>query len=218
MEVMFKSREHLIEEFNYGFEYHHLNDEGTKAITPPINCKDFITDLWWSEYTGQNISIYNFRHTPGTVSTAKKRHFIALTLSEQDLSPAAQRLQTLLNEVELQWLGAPSSVVSVVNGTALRIEYDHRWTKAPVLVSLFTTLLRIGILYEGGSLLSFVKTLAADPKRKDVAHIKPDIKRVKPLEHALQHVLDAKPISQQHTDYQSVQGAHLAGIVGCTKW
>lgn len=163
MKLKLQARGNLHEGVHYGFEYHMLNKQG-EAITPPIQCKDFITDIFWTEQTGKPISIYGFSWKPGQL---KKSEFysVAVKYNNQDMKACLKPLRAFLRDWE-ERLGFPGSNVELDDtGTALIVTFSSKWTDKPILVSALTLFLRIGCQYDLGTELPvFLKKFGKQEK------------------------------------------------------
>lgn len=112
-------------------------------------CKDFFTDIFWAERMKAPTSIHGFTWTPGTVALDQPYYYMALEHSTAFDAARAALLQDFLNFFEAAYK-FPYSQVEAVDGKLL-IAFPNAWTQRPVLVSMVTGLMRIGLAYEGRS-------------------------------------------------------------------
>jgi hypothetical protein len=106
-------------------------------------CKDFFTDIFWSERMGKPTSIHGFSWAPGTLSLNEPWYYMALEHSK-DISALEIRLQWFMNEFDKAY-GFPLTQVKGV-GSKLLIAFANEWTRRPVLVSMVTAIMRVGLM------------------------------------------------------------------------
>jgi hypothetical protein len=162
VELKLQSKAGLVEGVHFGFEYHMIDKNG-KGLTPPIQCKDFLTDLFWSERTNKPITIYGFKWEPGKLKEAD-HYYMALKYNNQKMKQYREPLESFLNDWE-ERLGFPRSDVDLDDdGTALIVRFSRQWTEKPVIFSAFTLFLRVGCQYSGGGISSFLKKFVKQEK------------------------------------------------------
>src|SRR6266850_798644 len=172
MNVTWKPKGGLIEGISYGFEYALLDREGT-ALTPTIQCKDYFTDLWWSEHEKQPCSVYGFNWKPGKVDKDARSYLMAVRKNKQDMRTYRIPLEQFLNEWE-NLLEFRRSKVSVGDeGKCLVVVFSQQWTTKPVLISAFTLFLRVGCDYDGSNLPKYIDKYASGAFKSPMAGCDP---------------------------------------------
>lgn len=118
-------------------------------------CKDFFTDIFWGERAKQQTSIHGFKWAPGTISIEEPWYYMAMEHSD-DLSGKAEPLRAFLNQFDRAF-GFPATQVQAVGGKLL-VAFSNRWTQRPVLISMITGLMRVGLIARAGDSVESVFT------------------------------------------------------------
>jgi hypothetical protein len=119
-----------------------------EAYRPNTCCKDFFTDAFWAETNGKATSIHGFSWNPGMMSLDEPWYYMVLEHSS-DLADMASNVRHLLNAFEYAY-DFPLSQVKAV-GKKLLVAFTNEWTRRPVLISMVTALMRLGLIYKGSS-------------------------------------------------------------------
>lgn len=208
-----QSKAGLCEGVHYGFEYHMLNKEG-KGITPPIQCKDFLTDLYWSEYLGKPIEIYGFKWEPKKLKKAEW-YRIAVKYNNQSMKSHRKALESFLNQWEERLDFEESTVTVDDTETALVVEFSKEWTEKPILVSAFTLFLRMGCQYDPD--VDLEKFMEEFPKRERVwaACDKGYIASEFGKKHVDQMLKGKSDFAQSYADFESNYAIHGQSGIMC---
>lgn len=213
MELKLQKNASLIEGVHFGFEYHMI-DKGGNGLTPPIQCKDFLTDLFWSERTKKPIKIYGFSWEPGKLKESKE-YYIALRYNNQSMKKSREPLESFLNDWE-ERLGFPRSDVDLDDdGTALIVRFSRDWTEKPVIFSAFTLFLRVGCQYNGGGISDFLKDFIKQEKvwasvDKQYLSSEKGAARVKQM-------LKGETFKQSYSDFTDMYSIHGQSGLMCWK-
>ena len=148
LKVKLQSKSRLSEIVHYGFEYSLLNEE-LEALHQPVQCKDFLTDAFWSEHTKQPCSIYGFNWTPGTMAINEPWYRLALRYKDQDIQGWKIPMALFMGRFDKAFGFKYTRVDSANDNTVLVVKFDGGWTKQPILVSTFSQLLRLAATYDG---------------------------------------------------------------------
>ena len=145
------------EEFTYGFTFSSLSPKRLVAQHAPVNCKDFLTDVWWSEYTGRpSGKIYGFSWNPGTLPVTDPVRRIALCYTG-DITSYKDGLGKLLREFDVAQGASPSEIRVANKGAVLIVSFDPFWTSRPYLISAYTSLMRMGFGYADEGVAKYLK-------------------------------------------------------------
>ena len=139
----------LLEGVDYGLEMALINQEG-RGYMGLVHCKDYITDVFWSEFTGKDIgNIYGFCWKAGTMPIAVPEHRILLH-HKGELAPKGARLQSFLRFWdECLGIDTPSRVLTFSDQPEyLVVRFSNKWAEKPSLGSLLTLWLRVGLSYD----------------------------------------------------------------------
>jgi hypothetical protein len=137
-----------------------LLDSSGKIYNGGTCCKDFFTDAFWAEHHKKPTSIHGFQCTPGRISLEDKHYQIALHFEPEKLEGKALSLQCFLNMIEGS-LGIPPTYIEPINeGQDLLLTFHQAWTTRPVMISLFTGLVRVGLMYPASQNETVEETLS----------------------------------------------------------
>lgn len=147
--ITFAPQKRFFEGINYGFQYS-LLDPKYVAYHAPVQCKDFLSDAFWSEYTRTEIvDVYGFSWKPGTLSPFPAPVYrLGIIYKEQDMQAWVGPLAAFLNEWERRLGFAASEVDPANGGKATAITFSCEWTRMPILLSAFLCFVRLGVTYD----------------------------------------------------------------------
>ncbi len=130
----------------------------------PVKCKDFISDLFWSEHMGQETVVYDFQWTPKTFKLKEEGvYWVGLDMPDDDLHKYQENLTQFLNRWEKRFNLATYSVVSKAENGQLIVEFSVWWARVPASLSCFLLLCRTGLTYtqNHGNPLDFLSSSIA---------------------------------------------------------
>jgi len=142
--------------------------ENNINITPLTYCKDYFQDIFWSQITGRDISIYGFKCNSSLLKKRNKytlilhhddfelnknnvnnlKHFIHYIERNFEIPKSIITLQTLINETDLS-----------LHNKCIKVRFDKQWGSEPHLLSMYLLLLRIGIFYNNSTVDNFIKNI-----------------------------------------------------------
>ena len=149
-------------------------DNKLRAIMGRMYCKDYVTDLFWSELTKTSGESCGFCWRPGQYDPTLKWHRLSINrgaadnswdyqtktasaLIDVDLWDSRAGLEAFFNAVEEQ-LGFRKTQVFRATGSVqgkpdhtLLVRFSVDWTDKPVKISLFTLLCRVGLSFKPGA-------------------------------------------------------------------
>ena len=195
---------YLSETVDWGFRYM-MVDKAGNGLHMAVQCKDFLTDVIWSEHMQEPINTYGFNYEPGLLDLEGERFSIAVT-HPTEIKGKAPNLQAFLNVFEASFGVREPCHVEVANeGNALIVTFDRFWYKTPVLVSAFALFLRCGLWYKGGPILTFLKE---GPKH--------DLSTLRRAEEKIAHLLNGVyPRDQAWNSYSDLMDVHhRSGLIG----
>lgn len=155
-----------------GLEYAFLSENYTQ-IHQLVWCKDFMQDVIFAHVTGTISSIYGFTYNPKTDPPLYRDKTRLMLNSFKDVnfgSKVLDGLRDFLHQIEKQ-LKMQRSVFEKVSNPHPRykrsgvyiVNGSKRWMNSPPMISLYTMLLRIGLVHQKGT--PFYATI--DALRKD---------------------------------------------------
>lgn len=213
MKIVWPEKKFYAEAVKYGFEYVLLGAQN-KPLHGPVQCKDFFNDAFWSEAMGKPAKIYGFAWEPGMLPKAKT-YRIAVRYNGEDMTEYAKNLARFLHALEKNLEFDSSKVVVDETGKTAVVTFDASWVSKPILVSAFTLFLRVGCLYEEGSVAEY---LDGFPKRTKVlaACDQTYVQRALPRLHEI--VKGKSNFKQSWSDYTESNISALHHSSGVVNW
>jgi len=212
--VDFANRGPYAEIYTKGPLYSFLEEDtkgNLKSKHPSVRCKDFLTDIIWSETIKSKASIYGFTWE-NTGTFLKDTMIIGMDNEKNDVTEYAPSLMSLLNKLEERLGFDKKSVVEVDStGKILVIKFNVKWTKIPHLFSFFTLILRVGCSYDGSELESFFNSFA-EGKYKTIGSN--DVMYVRNAKSNITNLLKGIIREQKYENYTTIHNIHNnSGIV-----
>lgn len=134
-----------------------INPTTGETLTPFCKCKDYFTDVFWSNKTNKSISVYGFKWTPkqdGGILDGKT-FSLAIKLNDRVGNKIVKidkqeinSIKSLLNSFEKKLKFLPSKIELTDDENYAILTISNAWTKAPYLVSSLFMLTRLGFTYE----------------------------------------------------------------------
>jgi hypothetical protein len=121
-------------------------------------CKDFIQDCIFGHLNNKPICIYNFSYTPGVsppVYLHKTRLIVTNWKDKEFGKKMIERVVPLLHSIEVK-LKMPKTKIAKCKGVppiygssgVWLLEGSKRWMKAPPMISMYTFLIRVGLVHD----------------------------------------------------------------------
>lgn len=194
---------------NHKFQYL-LLDPQNRALHTPFECKDYLQDMFYCEYTGESGEIYGMDWNPGTINLLSDTYSLALLWPKKDLSQDVTNLQTFLNHFE-DALDIPrSEVLNTDSEDTIVVKFSRKWTENGPLLSSLTTIIRIAGEYKGEDPLEYLKSLPS--RTKDVrVYMVVDINRMNLKRFAA--LLQGKKPEHNWSDFHDMMSVHNTGMV-----
>lgn len=163
--------------------------EDNHQCTPFVLCRDFLQDTIQSTLNKRKLSLYGFVHDPDP----KKSHQPSLRKTKLLMAHSTRKMNVpnmldLLNQIETDLKIAKTKIYKCkgdipkryMRGGVFLIIGSCRWIKSPVMISLYTLLLRIGSSHKAGTpYVETIESIAAGTKRPPQALDKSRIKAAK---------------------------------------
>lgn len=166
-------RSKLHEGRNYGLGYAFLkkiDDETFETIQPISPCKDYLNDVVYSEVTGRPFrawgleteqrGIFDGDHAYMAIAVCKLgKSLQTYSDYEQDMKFMAEntdRMAEFINKIEGK-LGIGKTSIVPINDNLKLLIMDKQWVSATYLISLYALMLRVGLSYEGGGVMTHMR-------------------------------------------------------------
>jgi hypothetical protein len=136
-----------------------LSDNDEQA-SPFMYCKDYVQDAIQGRLLGRAQAVYGFSYDPKAKAqpSLTNARFILANSSDPDMEKKIPNLLDFLHQFE-EKLGIPRTKVQratdppkkYIASGAWVITGSDRWLKSPIMISLYTLLLRVGFSHEPGT-------------------------------------------------------------------
>lgn len=122
-----------------------LVEEG-KMVHSWFECKDYLQDIFWSEYQEQYISVHGLQWGPGKLKNLNPkggRFELGLHGGGVALKPLAGRLEEVLRQFDKAQGFKESEVEVTADPKVVVVHFSKEWTLNGPLLSAFTTIIRL---------------------------------------------------------------------------
>lgn len=225
--VTFKKFTHLIEGVHNGFTFSLLDDSDTTMHTE-AQCKDYFQDLWWAENTGKPADVWGFKWKPGTIELDVPTYRFALKdkNGEYVMKDEAPKIVAFLNKFEKALEYSPlSTYEETTDPSVVILTFPAGWTKYNPMVSALTTIIRLGLKYDGSDLADYLAMLGKTFTMKDYSYggkapkgfynaMVADMGRFTTIHPRLRALAKGKEANPKWSTFPSGHSAHEGGIVG----
>lgn len=208
MNVTFKPKAGLSEIYSVGLEMSLLDEQGN-GLHPPVLCKDFLTDVFYSEAVNKEVSIYGFKWTPAVIpAVLEDTLHIGLRFKDEEIGTKIEAVKQFMNVFETA-LGFQHSITeSTPDNKIIVIHFSKEWVQKPVLISLFTLLIRLSVGYSGQNVMDYLNQV----KINGNPYGSRDRSYVSSAWHKLENILAGTwNVEQTFVQYETVSMAHNYG-------
>ena len=142
--------------YSSGLEFAFVSAEGEQCH-PFAYCKDFLQDAIWAEINETKVSIFSFSHVHGEnppVDMEKTRLAVRFK-GKKEMAEMCEKSLRFLHEADKAFDFEPSEMLyggKYKDGADDIYVFvgDKKWMYSPVMISLYSLLVRIGMTYEEG--------------------------------------------------------------------
>lgn len=197
-----------------------IDSKSGETITPFCKCKDYFTDMFWSNAVKKDVSIFGFKWKPNQDNGVldKQTFTIAIKLRDRDTGSNiaiekknATTIRALLNKFERKLKFKLSKAILDSDESHIILTVPKGWSDKPYLVSALFFLIRLGFSYDGkeNPIEFFTKAKSGDYySPHDESYFRTAKKK---LEDLLEGKIDKK---QTYEMYTSGTIHSYSGIVG----
>lgn len=195
----------LSEGRNTGMGFAFLKKEGDEyhtahALSP---CKDYLNDVVFTENTGYPLSVYGLSYKKKdifdgmaymTVKMVKShnsgsyRYSKDIEVDKAYLKNNYKNIQNLINHFEAQLEMKTQTIIEEANDDYFFMIVPLEWCVSSYAISLFSLLVRVAMVYEGGDVMEFLK--GYNYNGEDVGLLKPSLPK-------LEKILETKKLPLQ---------------------
>ncbi len=166
-------RKSLSEGKDYGMAFAMVKKE-KKVITCCIAincCKDFMSDLIWSNAVNKPYSIYGLNYSPQNIYN-KNEAYLVISIEKKGrnlveygnykrdydlLKSNYKNLQSYINQFEKRLKIKGLTKIEEIQENRYLVTFNTFWVKGTYLISLFTLLLRVGMFYKEGDIIAHLE-------------------------------------------------------------
>jgi len=144
--------------YHSGLQYALVSDADEQAC-PFVYCKDFFQDAYQGFYLGETREIYGFRYNPAEhkplstnslklmVLNAKDPNFHQKITAAHDFLIQIERAMKMRQKTQVFEVRSPPEWVKLKKMRVFVFKGNRRWLASPVMISLYTLLLRCGFTH-----------------------------------------------------------------------
>ncbi len=155
-----QSKKYHLNEIGHGakeVKFAIINPSTGETLTPFCKCKDYFSDMFWSNKTGGNTDVCGFKWTPNQDKglLSKKTFSIAIKLQDRSSSTLNKLgkkelsgIKSLLNTFEKKLKFSPTKAEISDDEKYIIVHVPEGWREVPYLVSALFMLIRLGFTYE----------------------------------------------------------------------
>lgn len=129
-------------------------DENGNTTSPFFQCRDYIGDLLWSHYTGNDISVYGFHATAveyeDIMKDSRFRMVYKITEGGKGIPITPEQFEGVEAAVKQfnEALAFPPCMIGLCEeGEHIIVDVDKAWTEVPYLQSALVLICRMGFKY-----------------------------------------------------------------------
>lgn len=205
------------EQYNRGMQYALVNDNG-RQVHHFVWCKDFLHDLMFGNINSENINIYNFKYSPqeDVPPPSKKIRIAVVNSYDKNFGSKCGNSLDFINQVE-EAMGFTKSTLSECDDAPEKykatgvylFEGSKKWLNSPVLISMYTLLLRLGMTHTAG--VPFLDTINGVADGDIVPYQKDDKKYSKSALVGIQRIIRDRPERIFHRTRKKNYPKNLSG-------
>lgn len=185
----------ILQIYTRGLEYALVSDK-YEQCHPFVWCKDFLHDVIHSYLHNKFIDIYKFYYNPFSWPNPclKEARIVITNARDNKLASRIPGCLDFVNQVENRLKMAKSVVRECSNPPAeyekagvFLFQGNNRWLKSPPMLSLYTLLIRIGLVHRLGT--PFTETIKALKEKKLKPYQQKDAEWLRECEPALHKIM-----------------------------
>lgn len=208
--------QNILQIYKRGMEFAFVS-ESNEQCHPFVFCKDFLQTVVFSKINEKPINVFSFSYNPekNPIST-KKLLLLVRNKSDPEFMMRISKSKMMINQIDTKLRMAKTRVASCEESTAMIIA-SPRWMVSPVMLSMFTLLLRVGMTHTVGSSAS--KTIRFLLSGKVKPYQSRDVMQLSEAMHGIKKIINegdrrifGKNISANYSG-NDVVSIHRSGIL-----
>ena len=146
-------------QYQMGFAFCKKLDANTFETVHPISpCKDYLNDVFYSEFTGKDMCAYGLNYKQQNIFVGKRRAFMAIKIcasylnfdkDNENFNKNYLNAQKFINNFEKILKITPSVIKKVDDSDTYIVSFSKNWLVGVYSISLFALLLRLSQWYDG---------------------------------------------------------------------
>jgi len=166
----------LSQAFSSGVEFAYADAKG-KQVCPMVFCKDYLQDAVYGQINKKDCCVYGFsyKYSSDLQPTTDKIRLLMTNSSATDFASDMANTEDFIHQIE-DHLGMTKTSFSLCEDPPKKylrcgvyyVEGSNRWLNSPVMISLYTLLLRLGCNHKIG--VDCIKTLESIVKGETAAY------------------------------------------------
>lgn len=205
-----------IQEPNYDFEFTILEED--RFLTTPYTCKDYMQDVFWSEFSGKSGSVWGLNWKPGQFDVNKDRFRMAVLGGQVSLKDTVKQLQKFINAFDKAQGFNPTKVLETDDEKMIVIDFSSEWATSAPLVSTLTTLVRIAGVYKTGNVEKYLEELHKNGTSDLPNYMHKEHERLESTLPRMKALLNGDKVEYAWNKISSMPLSHNCGIVGYSNY
>jgi hypothetical protein len=211
---------HYIQVSNFSFQYLLLG-ANNQALHSPFECKDYLQDIFWSEFTGNVAKTWGIEWTQGMLDSSQKVFKLAmLGATEHKLNERISPMRIFLRHFETALGFKKTVIVPSSKPEYIVVKFSRDWLQSPLLLSAYTTLIRISGDYQGEEPIEYFTRLKSSKNHLESLpnYIRHDVERIEYTIGKFAALLQGIKPTKTWASLSSVHEAHNEGIAECQEF
>jgi len=197
---------------NHNFSFALLNNDNVYLHTP-FYCKDYIQDIFWSEYTKKEGTQYGLTWKPEMLNIDTDYFSLCIDGGKETMRDRIPFMKELISYFDLAQGFKPTEVMETNNNNRIIVRFSKEWTSSGPLISALTTLIRISGVYEGGKPDKYLGDLTDKTIQKFPSYMNVEVGRLSSTYTKLLYLLGGGRIEYSWDKLSNMGLAHACGIV-----
>jgi len=193
------------------------NRQTEEVMTPFVQCKDFISDVFWSNKMQKDITIFGFKWKNNSDEGILNKPRLSIAVKKVRVNGVKEEItkeeilgiMALINPIDKANSFTRTIPRLCEDNKHIIVNFDKKWTDIPYTLSAFLLLLRIGFKYDGKSNVEeFYKNVENFLSTNDAMYMRTATSIIKDMQNGY---IDSSQTYEQYKEINSVHGS--SGIV-----
>lgn len=172
---------HYCQISNHDFNYL-IADADYRALHTPTPCKDYLQDIFFTEYTGETSDVYGLKWNKGMLDMSQEYFNLVIMGGKYEMESKIPQIEAILQTLD-KAQGIPlTQVLPTTNPKHILIKFHRDWTRNGPTLSAYTSMVRISAYYQGEDPMEFLEKMMSyngDDKPEDLpVYMQVEIRRL----------------------------------------